>query len=109
LGFIACDFISVFVQFFAHRRRPNIFAKDKIVAETVKFSVNPLCSSTRTSRNVRLVALWLPTDHPNAVHSPKWFKKERDPVTGQLMYRYTNEYWQCKRHQDWSRCPDIFL
>ena len=49
------------------------------------------------------------TDHPNAVYSPKWFKKGRDPVTGHVMYRYTHEYWQCKRQQDWSRCPDIFL
>ena len=52
-------------------------------------------------------SLW--TDHPNAVYRPRWFRRERDPVTGQLMYRYTHEYWQCKRVQDWSRCPDIFL
>jgi len=48
-------------------------------------------------------------DHPNAVYAPRWFKKEQDPITGQLMYRYTHEYWQCKHNQDWLRCPDIFL
>jgi len=21
---------------------------------------------------------------------------------------YTNEYWECKLKQDWSRCDDIF-
>ena len=53
--------------------------------------------------------LSLPADHPLAVYTPRWFRNERDAVTGQLMYRYMHEYWQCRRNQDWSRCPDIFL
>ena len=66
-------------------------------------------SLTKTSRNT-LRRLWAIVDRSPARRvQSKWFRKERDPVTAQLMYRYTQEYWQCKRNQDWSRCPDIFL
>ncbi|XP_041350213.1 oxysterol-binding protein 1-like isoform X2 [Gigantopelta aegis] len=43
------------------------------------------------------------------LYQPMWFKKERDPITGNLIYRSTGEYWDCKVKKDWSRCPDIFL
>jgi hypothetical protein len=39
---------------------------------------------------------------------PKWFKKQHDPLTDSEMHIYTNEYWECKQKQDWSRCDDIF-
>jgi hypothetical protein len=37
-----------------------------------------------------------------------WFREEIDPYTREPTYKFTNEYWQCKRNQDWSKCPDIF-
>ena len=37
-----------------------------------------------------------------------WFREEIDPYTNELTYKFTNEYWRCKRKQDWSKCPDIF-
>ena len=40
---------------------------------------------------------------------PRWFKKEKDPQTGNLMHIYTGDYWQCKDKSEWTRCPDIYL
>jgi len=41
-------------------------------------------------------------------YTSKWFQKQHDQLTDSEMHIYTNEYWQCKQKQDWSRCPDIF-
>ena len=49
------------------------------------------------------------SDHADAKFMPRWFKRAPDPVTGEMVYQYTNEYWQCKKAKDWSRCPYIFL
>ncbi|XP_067650187.1 oxysterol-binding protein 1-like isoform X1 [Haliotis asinina] len=43
------------------------------------------------------------------MYEPKWFRKEVDSTTGSLIHTYTGEYWQCKKEQNWDRCPDIFL
>lgn len=42
-------------------------------------------------------------------YEPKWFRKEQDPQTGNVIHAFTNEYWTCKEKQDWIRCPDIYL
>lgn len=42
-------------------------------------------------------------------YQPKWFRKEKDPQTGNLIHIYTGEYWEAKETGDWSRCPDIYL
>lgn len=39
---------------------------------------------------------------------PVWFKKEKDPQTGNVIHVYTGSYWECKENGDWSHCPDIF-
>lgn len=44
-------------------------------------------------------------------HDPyksKWFKKQHDAFTDSDIHIYTNEYWESKQKQDWSRCEDIF-
>jgi hypothetical protein len=41
-------------------------------------------------------------------YKAKWFKKQYDSLTDSHIHRYTNEYWECKLKQDWSRCDDIF-
>jgi oxysterol-binding protein 1 len=44
-------------------------------------------------------------------HDPyksKWFQKQHDQLTDSEMHIFTNEYWECKQKQDWSRCDDIF-
>ncbi|CAF0742755.1 unnamed protein product [Didymodactylos carnosus] len=38
----------------------------------------------------------------------KWFKKKQDDLTQSEMHIFTNEYWDCKAKQDWSRCPDLY-
>jgi len=42
-------------------------------------------------------------------YEPKWFAKQSDPLTGNLIHMFTHEYWDCKQRQDWTRCPDIFV
>jgi len=42
-------------------------------------------------------------------YEPKWFAKQSDPLTGNLIHMFTHEYWKCKLKLDWSRCPDIFV
>ncbi|CAF4690525.1 unnamed protein product [Rotaria sp. Silwood1] len=41
-------------------------------------------------------------------YDAKWFKKQHDSLTDSEMHIYTNQYWECKQKQDWSRCDDIF-
>ncbi|KAF6017926.1 hypothetical protein EB796_023791 [Bugula neritina] len=41
-------------------------------------------------------------------YQPAWFKKTKDPITGNLIHMFTHEYWDCKDKQDYIRCPDIF-
>ena len=41
-------------------------------------------------------------------YKPCWLKTVVDPFTNQPIHVYTNEYWECKERQDWSRCPDLF-
>ena len=41
-------------------------------------------------------------------YTSKWFKKQHDPLTDSEMHIYTQEYWECKQKQDWTRCDDIF-
>ncbi|KAK4297849.1 hypothetical protein Pmani_029758 [Petrolisthes manimaculis] len=41
-------------------------------------------------------------------YSPKWFKKGTEETTGDPIFLFTHEYWDCKERQDWSRCPDIY-
>jgi len=46
---------------------------------------------------------------PYMPYEPIWFKKEKDPITGNPVHIYCGEYWNCKEKQDWSKCPKIFL
>ncbi|KAI5724832.1 hypothetical protein M8J77_007703 [Diaphorina citri] len=41
-------------------------------------------------------------------YRPQWFRRQIDETSQEVSYQYTNEYWECKSKQDWSRCPDIF-
>jgi len=45
---------------------------------------------------------------PVPTYEPNWFTKEKDPFTGSTVYVFNNNYWDCKKKQDWSRCADIF-
>ncbi|ESO97862.1 hypothetical protein LOTGIDRAFT_209029 [Lottia gigantea] len=38
-----------------------------------------------------------------------WFKKDKDPITGNLIHQFNGKYWDCKAKQNWSDCPHIFL
>lgn len=42
------------------------------------------------------------------IFQPKWFKKQHDSLTDSDIHVFTNEYWNCKLKQDWSRCDDLF-
>ncbi len=45
---------------------------------------------------------------PQIHHEPLWFKKVIDPYTNQPIHVFKNEYWDCKKKQDWKRCSDLF-
>lgn len=42
------------------------------------------------------------------LYQSKWFRKQHDPFTDSETHIFTNEYWECKAKQDWTRCDDIF-
>lgn len=46
--------------------------------------------------------------HGTDPHRARWFKKQYDSFTETEIHIFTNEYWECKEKQDWSRCDDIF-
>ena len=46
---------------------------------------------------------------PYVTYEPVWFKKSKDPITGDPVHIYTHQYWQCKERGDWSKCPSIYL
>lgn len=39
---------------------------------------------------------------------PLWFARKKDETTGNVVYKYTGAYWECKSTRDWSKCPAIF-
>ncbi|XP_046980953.1 oxysterol-binding protein 1 isoform X1 [Schistocerca americana] len=45
---------------------------------------------------------------PYTPYEPVWFKKEKEPFTGNVFHMYQGQYWACKDKQDWAVCPDIF-
>ncbi|XP_077551516.1 oxysterol binding protein [Haemaphysalis longicornis] len=46
---------------------------------------------------------------PYVGYEPVWFRKETDPITGNPIHVYQNEYWPCKERGSWDRCPTIYL
>ena len=45
----------------------------------------------------------------NRVYQPTWFKKEVDPITGNMLHVFTGKYWEHKAKSQWDICPDIYL
>ena len=43
-----------------------------------------------------------------ATYSPRWFKKEFDPLTQTMMHVYKGGYWEAKLRGDWGGLPNIF-
>ena len=41
-------------------------------------------------------------------YTPRWFKKEFDPLTQTMMHVYKGGYWEAKLRGDWSGLPNIF-
>lgn len=64
----------------------------------------------RTVRRKREAEAETATGHgkPYESYQPIWFKKEKDPITGNPLHVFTGEYWTCKEKAAWSRCPNIF-
>ena len=42
------------------------------------------------------------------LYQPRWFKKQHDAFTDSETHIFTNEYWECKAKQEWTRSEDIF-
>jgi hypothetical protein len=41
-------------------------------------------------------------------YQPKWFTRERHPVTGEGYWAHNGKYWESRETQDWSASEDIF-
>lgn len=39
---------------------------------------------------------------------PLWFRKEINQEVGDESYVYTGGYWECKKRNDWRKCPKIY-
>uniref|UniRef100_A0A0M3IM38 Oxysterol-binding protein n=1 Tax=Ascaris lumbricoides TaxID=6252 RepID=A0A0M3IM38_ASCLU len=50
----------------------------------------------------------LQSGEPFEEYQPLWFKKTQHEQTGAVIHMFTGEYWEKKRLQDWSMCPNIF-
>lgn len=49
-----------------------------------------------------------PAEKETEVHTPLWFEKRLDPLTGETACMYKGGYWEAKEKQDWHMCPNIF-
>ncbi|XP_036323400.1 oxysterol-binding protein 1 [Rhagoletis pomonella] len=45
---------------------------------------------------------------PYPPYEPIWFRREKEEGSDNLVHVFNESYWQHKRDQDWSMCPDIF-
>uniref|UniRef100_A0A915B9Y3 Oxysterol-binding protein n=1 Tax=Parascaris univalens TaxID=6257 RepID=A0A915B9Y3_PARUN len=50
----------------------------------------------------------LQSGEPFEEYQPLWFKKTQHEQTGAVIHMFTGEYWEKKKLQDWSMCPNIF-
>jgi len=41
-------------------------------------------------------------------HQPIWFTKSYNELIGNSVYQFNGDYWNKKRIQDWSMCPEIY-
>jgi len=83
------------------RRRPDQRLMEQARWDEANQEKLRLEDKQRQTRRTREV-----NGHDN--YQSKWFKKQHDPLTNSDIHLYTNEYWECKQKQDWSRCDDIF-
>lgn len=45
---------------------------------------------------------------PFPPYQPVWFTQEREEGTDSIVHVHTGGYWDHKKKQEWSKCPDIF-
>lgn len=45
---------------------------------------------------------------PFPPYQPVWFSQQREEGTDNIVHIHTGNYWEHKKRQDWSKCPDIF-
>lgn len=41
-------------------------------------------------------------------YKPKWFAKEKHPITGDIYWKFQGQYWKCRRDGELDDAPDIF-
>lgn len=57
---------------------------------------------------VRLEELQRDRRRLNQDVQPLWFTRKRDDTTNEFVFKYSEDYWACKKARDWSKCPKIF-
>uniref|UniRef100_A0A0A9W5Q0 Oxysterol-binding protein 1 n=1 Tax=Lygus hesperus TaxID=30085 RepID=A0A0A9W5Q0_LYGHE len=76
-------------------------------ANTAKIALEEKQRTVRRQREAEAEEAAL-RGRPYETYSPVWFKKAKEPFTGNVLHIYQGDYWSCKERQDWSRCPNIF-
>uniref|UniRef100_A0A1E1X9K1 Putative oxysterol-binding protein 1 n=1 Tax=Amblyomma aureolatum TaxID=187763 RepID=A0A1E1X9K1_9ACAR len=77
-------------------------------ANQVKLQLEEKQRATRRQRETEAEAA-AAQGRPYVGYEPVWFRKETDPITGNPIHVYQNEYWACKEQGQWDRCPTIYL
>ncbi|XP_063694854.1 oxysterol-binding protein 1-like isoform X3 [Bolinopsis microptera] len=89
------------------RRRPDqrLMEEQKFpAANNMKLTLEEAQRTRRRAREAKIAA-----EGPSAKYVPKWFAKRECEITGEEIWRFTDEYWQCKQSQTWDRCPSLYM
>jgi len=73
-------------------------------ANTMKVKLEEAQRTRRRARESKIAA-----EGSSAKYEPKWFVKRECEITGEEIWRFNDEYWQCKESQSWERCPLLYL
>lgn len=76
-------------------------------ADEVKLRLEEKQRQIRHQRERENAAL-LVSGNPSVEYNPTWFRKTPVASADQPIYVYAGGYWEAKRKNDWSKCPDIF-
>ncbi|VDN03163.1 unnamed protein product [Thelazia callipaeda] len=76
-------------------------------ANEMKVRIEEKQRATRRKREL-LAEKAMEKGEPFEEYKPLWFKKSQHKATGALIHVFNGEYWEKKKINDWSRCPNIF-
>ncbi|VDN52401.1 unnamed protein product [Dracunculus medinensis] len=76
-------------------------------ANQVKVEIEEKQRAARRQREA-LAEKAMQLGEPFEEYRPLWFVKTQDDKTGTVVHLFTGDYWEKKKINDWSACPNIF-